>query len=317
MTKASLVLWHVISVLLWCNIHGEKIFDFARKRTRHPVDIPSRPSIVVSSNPNGADKVLKLLIAGGLSRSIAQITLYPIDALRTLAQTRDGRTIADVGVSSLARGCVTTSAFALFMGGIQFAVYEGCRNSLGPFLSSAMSAVSSCIVSVPQEVIKQRLVTGVYSSFREAITTIYTTEGVRGFYSAWKPTMLRNVPFVVTTFVTMDYLKNRRLRSTNREELTLSENVVVGMSSALVAVLLTQPADVVKTRMMTQAASTQLPYKTAVDCMAAIVTTEGPLTLFAGLKQRSIYMCSLWGMTFAMNGQINAYMKRSEEEGTK
>jgi hypothetical protein len=35
------------------------------------------------------------LLAGGVSRAIAQMTLYPIDALRTLAQTRDGRTLAE------------------------------------------------------------------------------------------------------------------------------------------------------------------------------------------------------------------------------
>ena len=260
---------------------------------------------------------LRQLVAGGVGRSVAQMTLYPIDALRTLAQTRDGRTIADVGLSSLARGCISTSTFALFMGGIQFAVYEGCRKNFGPLLSSAASAVSSCIVSVPQEVIKQRLVTGVYPSFREAVSTIYSTEGVRGFYSAWRPTMARNVPFVIATFVTMDYLKSRRLRETGRQDLTLKENVVVGMSSALMACFATQPADVVKTRMMTQAASNMAPYKSAFDCLSSIIETEGPLTLYAGWKQRSVYLCSLWGITFAINGQVNLYMKQNEAQPTK
>jgi solute carrier family 25 S-adenosylmethionine transporter 26 len=170
-------------------------------------------------------------------------------------------------------------------------------------------------------VIKQRLVTGVYSSFRDAVSTIYTTEGLRGFYSAWKPTMMRNVPFVMTTFVTMDFLKRRRLRNTtttstkiDRNELTLTENVVVGMTSALIACFATQPVDVVKTRMMTQAASAKVPYKSALDCLTTIVQNEGPLTLYAGWKQRSIYMCSLWGITFAMNGQVNAYLRKKEEE---
>jgi solute carrier family 25 S-adenosylmethionine transporter 26 len=259
--------------------------------------------------------VFKQLIAGGLGRSLAQMTLYPIDALRTLAQTRDGRTLADVGVSSLVRGCTTTSTFALFMGSIQFAVYEGFRHSLGPFLASATSAVSSCVVSIPQEVIKQRLITGVYSSFREAVSTIYSTEGVLGFYNSWKPTMARNVPFVMTTFVTMDLLKNRRLKATNREgeELSLSENLVVGMSSAFVAGLLTNPADVIKTRMMTQASSMQVPYKSALDCLSTVVKSEGPLTLYAGVKQRSIYMCSLWGLTFALNGQVKKFLEKRED----
>ena len=244
------------------------------------------------------------LLAGGLSRAIAQITLYPIDALRTLAQTRDGRTLADVGASALLRGCTTTSAFALFMGSIQFAVYELLRNDVGPFWSSAAGAAASCIVSVPQEVIKQRLVTGVYDSFRQAVGTIYRTEGVRGFYSAWKPTMTRNVPFVMTTFTTMDVLKRKRLKQTGKKVLSVWENMVIGVSSAMVAGLVTQPVDVVKTRMMTQAASSAVPYKSALDCFTTIVRTEGVFTLYAGLRQRSTYMCLLWGITFALNGKI-------------
>ena len=43
--------------------------------------------------PSWTNKV----IAGGVSRAWAQALLYPVDALRTLAQTRDGRTLSDVG----------------------------------------------------------------------------------------------------------------------------------------------------------------------------------------------------------------------------
>mmetsp|Transcript_105794 Transcript_105794/g.306020 ORF Transcript_105794/g.306020 Transcript_105794/m.306020 type:complete len:311 (-) Transcript_105794:141-1073(-) len=282
------------------------------------IGLGGRSKAIDPPSPSGRKGMItKQLIAGGLGRSLAQMSLYPIDALRTLAQTRDGRTLADVGLNSLVRGCATTSSFALFMGGIQFAVYEGCRHRVGPLLASAAGAISSCVVSVPQEVIKQRLVTGVYSSFREAVSTIYTTEGIRGFYNAWKPTMLRNVPFVMTTFVTMDFLKTRRQKSSGSaegEELTLVENLAIGMTSALVAGFLTQPIDVVKTRMMTQAASTQIPYKNAMDCVLSILRTEGPLTLYAGLKQRSLYMCSLWGITFALNGKVKQYLHEAEND---
>lgn len=304
----------LLSILLLIQQCISEKSDFVNHRRRFS---PSKHKHIYSS-PNKTNVVVRRLVAGGVSRCIAQMTLYPIDALRTLAQTRDGRTLADVGISSLVRGCATTSTFALFMGGIQFAVYEGCSRSMGPLLASATSAISSCVVSVPQEVIKQRLVTGIYPSFREAVSTIYSTEGVRGFYSAWRPTMFRNVPFVMTTFVAMDFLKTRRLRiKEDRDELSIGENLVIGMSSALMAGFLTQPVDVIKTRMMTQAASNQLPYKSALECLTQIVKNEGPLTLYAGLKQRSIYMCSLWGITFAMNGQVSKVLKDNEVSNSR
>ena len=105
---------------------------------------------------------------------------------------------------------------------------------------------------MPQEVIKQRLVTGVYSSFREAVRNIYKTEGVRGFYSSWLPTMSRNVPFVVTTFTSRDVLRNQILKRKQQKEkvqvaLTHVENVGLGIFSALIAGVVTQPVDVVST----------------------------------------------------------------------
>ena len=216
--------------------------------------------------------------------------LYPIDALRTLAQTRDHRTLADVGASALIRGCATTSSFALFIGGIQFGIFGATRAYCGPVVASALGAAGSCVVSVPQEVIKQRLVTGVYSSFRQACATIYQQEGIRGFYSAWRPTMARNVPFVVVTFTANDLMKQRLLKNRESKEFSVRENLVIGISSALCGAVVTHPADVVKTRMMTQAASTAIPYTSNMDCIQTIFKTEGVAPFYSGFVQRSLYM---------------------------
>jgi len=234
--------------------------------------------------------IYQRLVAGGSSRAVAQLLLYPVDALRTLAQTRDHRTLADVGARALVRGCATTSSFAVFIGGIQFGIFGATRELCGPVLAAAAGAAGSCVVSVPQEVIKQRLVTGVYSSFRQAFTTIYQTEGVRGFYSAWRPTMARNIPFVVVTFTANDWMKQRLVKDRESKELSVGENLVVGISSALLGAFITHPADVVKTRMMTQAASAALPYTSSMDCVRTILKMEGVASFYAGFVQRSSYM---------------------------
>ncbi|CAB9508871.1 adenosylmethionine carrier 1, chloroplastic/mitochondrial [Seminavis robusta] len=267
------------------------------------------------------------VLAGGSSRALAQAVLYPVDALRTLAQTRDGRTLADVGAKALSRGCLTTSSFALAQGAIQFGIFAAWNDRVGPVVASALGAAGSCLVSVPQEVIKQRLVTGVYPSFRNAVATIYQTEGIPGFYSAWRPTVSRNVPFVITTFTTMDFMKRKLLHRHNnnhnnkknkkKTHLTTAENLVIGMGSALVGGVVTQPIDVVKTRMMTQAASTAIPYTSALDCVVTIVKKEGFRKLYAGFGQRSVYMCGLWGITFAMNGYVNQKLAEQQQQQQK
>ncbi len=212
------------------------------------VSASSRRKTKTSPPPIQPLSIPQRLVSGGCSRGIAQAVLYPLDALRTLAQTRDGRTLADVGAKSLIRGCFTTSSFAVFIGSIQFAIFGATRNTCGPVISSALGAAGSCLVSVPQEVIKQRLVTGIYPSFRSAVSTIYKTEGIVGFYSAWRPTVARNVPFVIAAFTTMDFLKQMRLKQKQRNNesggdvsLTVAENLFVGISSALIAGTLTHP----------------------------------------------------------------------------
>jgi hypothetical protein len=63
--------------------------------------VAGKTEIRLLSLPPWSHKVL----AGGCSRAFAQAVLYPVDALRTLAQTRDGRTLADVGTGALLKGC--------------------------------------------------------------------------------------------------------------------------------------------------------------------------------------------------------------------
>uniref|UniRef100_A0A7S4VF83 Mitochondrial carrier protein n=1 Tax=Ditylum brightwellii TaxID=49249 RepID=A0A7S4VF83_9STRA len=263
-----------------------------------------------STTATASLSVTERLAFGGVSRATAQILLYPIDALRTLAQTRDHRTLADVGAKALIRGCTTTSSFALFIGAIQFGIFGATKQYCGPVVASALGAAGSCIVSVPQEVIKQRLVTGVYASFRQAVKTIYAQEGLLGFYSAWRPTMARNIPFVIATFTANDVLKQKLLKArdssddadasdSSSNELSVKQNLLIGVSSALIGAIITHPADVVKTRLMTQAASKALPYTSTMDCIQTIWKTEGVAAFYSGFVQRSAYM----GKIFILFGE--------------
>ena len=268
----------------------------------------------------GVSSLSNKVIAGGVSRALAQALLYPVDALRTLAQTRDGRTLRDVGSKALIRGCAQTSSFALFTGAFQFGLYGMVKPKYGPLIASASAAAGSCLVSVPQEVIKQRLVTGVYTSFRQAVGTILKTEGILGFYAGWKPTMSRNVPFVITTFTSRDMIRRKILKYKQQQnkdqlaKLTPLENIGIGIGSALAGGIVTQPIDVIKTRMMTQAASKAVPYRNAIDCATSILKSEGIRKLYRGFGQRSIYMCGLWGITFGLEPLLTSYLNNRNSE---
>ena len=52
-----------------------------------------------------------------------------------------------------------------------------------------------CSVTVPQQVLEQRLVAGIYPNVFAAVKNIARTEGPRGFFVGALPTAARNVPF--------------------------------------------------------------------------------------------------------------------------
>jgi solute carrier family 25 S-adenosylmethionine transporter 26 len=278
------------------------------------VDGP-RASLVAEKSESFALDSREKLLAGGSARFGAQLIMYPADALRTLAQTRTGaKTLSELGMNTLVSGCATTSAFAFAVGGLQFSIFGYLRPLCPAVVASAAASLGSCIAGVPQEVIKQRLVTGIYPNFWNAVTTIAKTEGPLGFYSGWAPTVSRNLPFIVICFCSFDAFQQRALRDRPAgASLTNAENYLYGVSSALIGGLCTQPIDVIKTRLMTQAAVPgAIPYNGVVDCVRTMLRTEGAGAFLAGIRPRMAYMGPLWALQFGLNGAVTDAIKKSK-----
>ena len=58
----------------------------------------------------------------------------------------------------------------------------------------------------------------------------------------------------------LNYLKTKELENREAEGLDTASSIKFGMCSSVLGCIATQPIDVVKTRMMTQAASNLTPY---------------------------------------------------------
>ena len=214
---------------------------------------PPRPS---SQNPPPTLpklSVFQTLLAGGTARSVSQAVTYPMDALRTISQTRKGaKKLSELGASVLISGCVQTSLFAFPLGAVQFTVFGNAKRVISSIVgsatggvkgttvaiaSSACASLASCAVGVPQEVLKQRLVTKIYPNFGVAVSTILAEEGLKGFYSGWAPTVARNLPYVVITFTTFNHWKGKELKKTGGGNLDQKTSLRFGMGAALLGCL--------------------------------------------------------------------------------
>jgi solute carrier family 25 S-adenosylmethionine transporter 26 len=203
--------------------------------------------------------VFQTMLSGGCARAISQAVTYPMDALRTISQTRKGaKKLSELGAGVLFSGAVQTSLFAFPLGAVQFTVFGNMKKAItsvvGPatggikgtavaIASSACASLASCAVGVPQEILKQRLVTKIYPDFGTAVSTIWKSEGLKGFYVGWAPTVARNLPYVVITFTTFNHWKTQELKKregTQSANLDLKTSLRFGMGAALIGCLATQ-----------------------------------------------------------------------------
>jgi solute carrier family 25 S-adenosylmethionine transporter 26 len=65
----------------------------------------------------------------------------------------------------------------------------------------------ACLVRVPTEVVKQRMQTGMHSTFSDAVTTIVKNDGLLGLYSGFSITIMREIPFSFVQFPLYEYMK--------------------------------------------------------------------------------------------------------------
>ena len=219
--------------------------------------------------------------AGALAGTTVDLTLYPLDTLKTRLQSAAGFLPSGgfrgiyAGVGSAVIGSAPSAA--LF-----FLSYEGVkslasqqrlreqrldrggptdtvwREPLEHMAAASVGEVAGCAVRVPTEVVKQRAQALQARSSWEALRQILarrkevggTLKVCKELYRGWSITVAREVPFTIVQFPLWEALKAWRRRTTGREGIAGWESGLAGSVSGAVAAGATTPLDVLKTRLM-------------------------------------------------------------------
>lgn len=171
---------------------------------------------------------------------------------------REGPCALWKGSGTVLLGCIPAHA-------TYFSIYESLKLYLGaatrqpdhPLCSSvavAVSAVAHDSIMTPMDVMKQRLQLGYHSGVLDCARHIWRTEGVRAFYMSFGVTLLMNVPYAAVMGGSNELL--RQLLTPPGADATTSTFLLAGAGSGVVAAALTNPLDVVKTRLQTQHCAT-------------------------------------------------------------
>ena len=158
-------------------------------------------------------------------------------------------------------------------------------------------------------VIKSRIQLGLHHS---AAAAVAHARRHGGLYAGFRATIVLDSAYAAVQFTTIEQLRRFALHRTpsgageggpagmergrSATDLSTSTNMMIGFATGIVAAVLTEPLDVIRTRLMTQrglgvkgsagGVVGQFNYEGLVDGLRRAVRTEGPLALWKGLLPR-------------------------------
>ncbi|KAK4618068.1 Putative mitochondrial carrier protein [Fulvia fulva] len=256
---------------------------------------------------------LRSLFAGGIAGTTVDISLFPLDTLKTRLQSSAGFW-ASGGFRGVYNGIGSAVVGSAPGAGLFFVTYEttkkyfasNTRDGYGEaglhMAAASLGEIAACAVRVPTEVIKQRAQAKQHPSSMAALTSILNlrkTHGLttvwRELYRGWGITVLREVPFTIIQFPLWEGLKKWSLQQREPPrptEVTAAESGIYGAISGAIAAGLTTPLDVLKTRMMLSTGRQNVFAMTG-----KIWREEGGRVFFSGIGPRTMWI-SIGGAVF-------------------
>jgi len=236
-------------------------------------------------------------LAGAFASMAVDGILYPVDTIKTRMQSAQNISLFS-SFRGMYKGLGSALAASAPSGALFFGTYDASKailcsvtpSSFHPvvhMVSGALAAAAGCVARTPFEVVKQGIQCHIYTGGRQAFRAILKAYGPRGLYSGYSSMLVREIPFDAIQLCVYEALKAMHVRSLGgQRQPSDAENSMIGASAGAAAGFLTCPADVIKTRLMTQKAGGTLKYTGIYHALSTILREEGVSTLFSGVLPR-------------------------------
>lgn len=306
------------------------------ERAAHHVDehAPGAPALA------GNLPVLQLAAAGSLATVLGDTGMHPVDCVKTLQQSALGLDMSvaqaidhlwtTAGAAGFYHGLLTYVLSDAVGGALKFAIWEAWKQmtedwehkTAALWMGAALAFVGSSMVTVPGEFLKQQLQMSYYENLGQAMSDVFATSGLAGFFVGYEGVFYRDIPYTMLELGLYEVLKSqisefRAQSSTSPSSSTRGEGnadderpianweeIVAGAITGGTAALLTTPLDTIKTKMMVD--PDWGVGSSFVECLVSTVQQHGWQAVFAGVLARIA-----WIMPFtAMYLPLYDYFKR-------
>lgn len=146
-----------------------------------------------------------------------------------------------------------------------------------------------------------------YTGVLQAASKIIRDEGYLAFWKGNGVNIVRIFPYSAAQLASNDSYK--RLMADEHGQLTVWRRLMAGACAGMTATALTHPLDTMRLRL----ALPSNPYKGALDAVATITRTEGPLALYRGLLPTLIGIAPYAAVNFASYDILKSYIYHGDK----
>lgn len=220
-------------------------------------------------NLGSLSPITKAFMAGSFSGTCSTLLFQPLDLVKTKMQNNQRKT----SMTQVSKEILRTESISGFWKGLKpslartipgVGLYFGClhgikttfkveKSSLGSAVTGASARCIAGLIMMPFTILKIRWEAGMAGTEKrllQDILNIGKNEGLAGFLKGALPTLARDAPYSGLYLLFYDTMKAQM--NPVKDQLNMSPSIfhmACGISAGCLASLVTQPADVVKTKM--------------------------------------------------------------------